>query len=311
MLEKLYDTYEFAIVDHEDKNMQTSSMDVLTLEDESKNKLTFHKQKLTEEEIRLLRSLYTVVYEGETKEQSPVLSFWYNLLLKNKTNENSDYKFANDRKQNFRFIHFLLKDTPSETESFQVALESLFPETETIIWRSGQAGVLIQRVDENDDEPHDHVQQYVDTLVSDFFIQLWLYIGSPFTGVEHAYDRYQFENTGFYYARKQTPRKSVFIEQEIILQWLLSQLDETTKQKFIDKLHPVGNDYNLLQTVKTFLDCNMNISSAAKSLYMHRNSLQYRIDKFIERTNIDIKKFHNAAAVYVIMMLLHDHSNSF
>jgi DNA-binding PucR family transcriptional regulator len=36
---------------------------------------------------------------------------------------------------------------------------------------------------------------------------------------------------------------------------------------------------------------------------MHRNSLQYRIDKFIEKTGIDIKHFKGAVAVYLAILL--------
>nr|MDH3110555.1 helix-turn-helix domain-containing protein [Bacillus altitudinis] len=43
---------------------------------------------------------------------------------------------------------------------------------------------------------------------------------------------------------------------------------------------------------------------AAKALYVHRNSLQYRIDKFIERTGLDIRHFQEASAAYFMMNLL-------
>ena len=33
-----------------------------------------------------------------------------------------------------------------------------------------------------------------------------------------------------------------------------------------------------------------NISSAAKQLFMHRNTLQYRIEKFDEQTGFNLKK---------------------
>ncbi|WP_376776406.1 helix-turn-helix domain-containing protein [Bacillus stratosphericus] len=34
----------------------------------------------------------------------------------------------------------------------------------------------------------------------------------------------------------------------------------------------------------TYMQCNLNTSQASKTLYVLRNSLQYPIDKFIERT---------------------------
>jgi len=60
----------------------------------------------------------------------------------------------------------------------------------------------------------------------------------------------------------------------------------------------------MLQTIQVFLQCNLNASLTAKKLYIHRNSLQYRLDKFIENTGIDIRSFTNAAFVSLAMLLL-------
>ncbi|GAA3330198.1 hypothetical protein GCM10020331_081790 [Ectobacillus funiculus] len=64
------------------------------------------------------------------------------------------------------------------------------------------------------------------------------------------------------------------------------------------------DDQELLTTVRTYLECNLNVSFAAKKKqYMHRNSVQYRVDKFIERTGIDIKTFKGAVAVYMALLM--------
>ncbi len=44
----------------------------------------------------------------------------------------------------------------------------------------------------------------------------------------------------------------------------------------------------------------MNSSSTSKKLYMHRNTLNYRIDNFIEATKINVKTFKGANAVYLL-----------
>ena len=58
------------------------------------------------------------------------------------------------------------------------------------------------------------------------------------------------------------------------------------------------NDLDMLEVVKKYLDCNMNISQAANMLYMHRNTVMNKIDKFIAITGYDIKKFSNAFIIY-------------
>ena len=60
-------------------------------------------------------------------------------------------------------------------------------------------------------------------------------------------------------------------------------------------------DYQMKNVIKTYLDCNMNISQAASKLYMHRNTVMNKIDKFILNTGYDIKKFKNAFIIYHII----------
>ena len=60
-------------------------------------------------------------------------------------------------------------------------------------------------------------------------------------------------------------------------------------------------DYQMKEVIKTYLDCNMNISQAANKLYMHRNTVMNKIDKFITNTGYDIKKFKNAFIIYHII----------
>lgn len=61
------------------------------------------------------------------------------------------------------------------------------------------------------------------------------------------------------------------------------------------------DDYQMKEVIKTFLDSDMNISKAASKLYMHRNTVMNKIDKFIKNTGYDIKKFKNAFIIYHII----------
>lgn len=61
------------------------------------------------------------------------------------------------------------------------------------------------------------------------------------------------------------------------------------------------DDYQMKEVIKAYLDSNMNITQAANKLYMHRNTVMNKIDKFIQNTGYDIKKFKNAFIMYHII----------
>lgn len=67
-------------------------------------------------------------------------------------------------------------------------------------------------------------------------------------------------------------------------------------------LKQYANDYQMLEVIKEFLDSNMNISKAANRLYMHRNTVMNKIDKFINVTGYDIKQFNKAFVIYHLLI---------
>jgi len=56
----------------------------------------------------------------------------------------------------------------------------------------------------------------------------------------------------------------------------------------------------MIDTLLALASHNMNISIAAKHLYLHRNTMHYRIDKVIEKTGIDVKTFQGLAIFYLL-----------
>ncbi len=84
---------------------------------------------------------------------------------------------------------------------------------------------------------------------------------------------------------------------------LISEADPETTTNLINTV--LGDTYDndeLLKTIETFLACSLNVSITAKELYLHRNSLQYRLDKFTEQTGIDIREFRQAVTVYLALI---------
>ncbi len=66
-------------------------------------------------------------------------------------------------------------------------------------------------------------------------------------------------------------------------------------------LKTVFEDNELLYTIKTYLETNQNTSQASKILYLHRNTLIQRLDKFYRRTGLDCRSFIDAFIVYALL----------
>lgn len=66
-------------------------------------------------------------------------------------------------------------------------------------------------------------------------------------------------------------------------------------------LKTVYEDNELLYTIKTYLETNQNTSQASKLLYLHRNTLIQRLDKFHRRTGLDCRSFMDAYIIYALI----------
>ncbi len=64
------------------------------------------------------------------------------------------------------------------------------------------------------------------------------------------------------------------------------------------------NGPELLSSLRAFLDNNMNISEASKYLYIHRNTLLYRMDKFKKLTGLDVANFDDGVKVRMALMVI-------
>ena len=55
------------------------------------------------------------------------------------------------------------------------------------------------------------------------------------------------------------------------------------------------------RTVEVFLHNNLNINAASKELFMHRNTLIYRLEKIRNSTGLDLRRFCDAFIFHVLM----------
>jgi hypothetical protein len=60
----------------------------------------------------------------------------------------------------------------------------------------------------------------------------------------------------------------------------------------------------LLQTVYNYIKCNQSIAKTSDLMFTHRNTINYRINKFINMTNINVREINNSMFVYFVISLI-------
>ncbi|MCP3026772.1 CdaR family transcriptional regulator [Halobacillus sp. A5] len=202
-----------------------------------------------------------------------------------------------------RFIFFSVSDPALEPETFREALQAFFPAEMPLIWISSSEGIIIEEFFDSDQEPIS-LENVIDVLMSDFYTKLRFYISEEVTDLAAAQRTYKWAYKCFSLSSKYQLGETVSYHQVLPFVYIdgLSENDSALLKE--TALHEVESDRDLLRTIKVFLESGSNASLAAKLLFMHRNSLQYRVDKFIEKTGIDIKQFEQGLVVYLLLLQL-------
>ncbi|MGN0344281.1 MAG: PucR family transcriptional regulator [Lachnospiraceae bacterium] len=73
---------------------------------------------------------------------------------------------------------------------------------------------------------------------------------------------------------------------------------------FGEKLPDQDIDEEMQVTIRLFFENNLNISETARQLYLHRNTLVYRLERFEKMTGLDIRRFDDAMTFQIAMMVL-------
>ncbi|HEX6922832.1 MAG TPA: helix-turn-helix domain-containing protein, partial [Bacillales bacterium] len=228
------------------------------------------KSALPEKEKALLEVFLTPYLSKQAL--NPEQTFWHNLLLSGEAPVTAD-----EIKLPFRLIHFYIKDPSVDSASFSEAVDGLFPSETVVLWETQQEGVLIEF-----DEPEpDHAAGYenlIDAITSDFYTDLLLYVGGKQTRFDKADQQFRNEKNYFRVCRNQLYARGVFYHNEQIPFLLLHFSSQTNRSELFDTLlQEVDNDEELLHTIYEYLESGMNVTTAAKKLFIHRNSLQYRV----------------------------------
>ena len=57
----------------------------------------------------------------------------------------------------------------------------------------------------------------------------------------------------------------------------------------------------MLRTIEVFFQKDLNLSDTARQLYIHRNTLVYRLDKVQRETGLDLRKFEDALTFRMLL----------
>ena len=120
-------------------------------------------------------------------------------------------------------------------------------------------------------------------------------------------DRYKEAQVAIEVGRVFEADKTIINYENLGLGRIIYQLPTTLCEMFLNevfKKNPIETlDEDTLETINRFFENNLNVSETSRKLYVHRNTLVYRLEKIKKLTGLDLREFDHAIVFKVAMMV--------
>ena len=224
-------------------------------------------------------SIITSLLAGKNIEKDIILAVWPNLLGR-----------------------FYLIDIYIESKSYDAYLyiKELYDDSDVEVILSNDKLLLIAKVN----DIYDHIIGIKDALLNNFTGRYYISYCQVenYEGLKKSFEECEYR---LMLANKYKVSESIIDEKKMILEGIIDSVSEEKKEKIYQLFNEGFSklDNEMIRTIEVFFRCGLNLSDAAKELYIHRNTLIYRLDKIEKYTAYDIRNFNNAVLFKVVFFI--------
>lgn len=289
------------------KDISDKSDVKLRLLDENNNEIFDnlpHSESKVKRKIKVNDLNYKILLEQDDIKVIPLVEYILNEFTKR---ENIIEDLLNGNKEwesieNSPIINsnkILLIDTQKENEALNIINETYIGD-DIFVGEIHDRIIIIGNLEEEEE----HARSIKETLIQDLGVNARISIGNlnkTLEGFRKAYiGMVQALEIGKKFNIKPEiySIKNMFLEQAIYN--FNKDYSKELKEEYKDTFK--GFNHELIQTLEEVLRCDLSLTKAAKKLYIHRNTLMYRIEKIKKETGFDIRNFKEATFLYIVYM---------
>ena len=146
-----------------------------------------------------------------------------------------------------------------------------------------------------------------DLLRNELFVKPVIGIGTVVTHLRELADAYKEAQTAIEVGKVFDNEKSIINYKNLGIGRLIYQLPTTLCEMFLSEVFEMNSiealDQETLFTINKFFENNLNVSETSRKLFVHRNTLVYRLEKIKKQTGLDLREFDHAIVFKVALMV--------
>ena len=146
-----------------------------------------------------------------------------------------------------------------------------------------------------------------ETLNSEFYARVVIGIGTVVENIKDLARSYKEAQVALEVGKVFDTEKNIISYENLGIGRLIYQLPTTLCEMFLQEVFKNGSLENLdretLLTIQCFFENNLNVSETSRKLFVHRNTLVYRLEKIRKLTGLDLREFDHAITFKVALMV--------
>lgn len=146
-----------------------------------------------------------------------------------------------------------------------------------------------------------------DTLSAEFYAKVNIGISSVVDNLKDLARAYKEAQVALDVGKVFETEKNIVSYENLGIGRLIYQLPTTLCEMFLQEVFKKGSleslDRETLMTIQCFFENNLNVSETSRKLFVHRNTLVYRLEKIRKITGLDLREFEHAITFKVALMV--------
>ena len=146
-----------------------------------------------------------------------------------------------------------------------------------------------------------------DTLSTEIFAQPLIGIGTTVTDIKALARSFKEAQVALEVGKVFDTEKTIVSYENLGIARLIYQLPRTLCDMFLREVFKRDSieslDHETLFTIQRFFENNLNVSETSRKLFVHRNTLVYRLEKIKKITGLDLREFDDAIVFKVALMV--------
>ena len=208
-------------------------------------------------------------------------------------------------------VALLIRVVSTNDVSAYEVIQNLFPdkqkdfvfnisETDIVLIKEIKAGIESKDLEKL-------ARSIVDTLSSEFYTKAVVGIGTSVIGVKDLARSFKEAQIALEVGKVFDTDESIVRYDNLGIARLIYQLPTTLCETFLKEVFKTGSidslDHETLFTIHRFFENKLNVSETSRKLFVHRNTLVYRLEKIKKLTGLDLREFDDAIIFKIALMV--------